>query len=159
MVGRQSFSDTERELLSLPAQYGGLGIPVPTENANTHYRACISVTAPLVDLICHQHYDYPTQVRQEQRQRKAAIHSNNRSETLTKANSLKSTLPTPKQRAWIRPVKRCIVLACHHFLSQVWLQPAQTGLSRCPLSEVWITTSKGLLTLPLWTSVHGEPRP
>ena len=84
--------------MSLPGRHGGLGLPVPTGNANIHFRACASVTAPLIDLICHRHHDYPTHVRLEQRQRKVAIHSNKRSETLTKANSLKSTLPTPKQK-------------------------------------------------------------
>lgn len=98
MTERQSFSDIERELLSLPARHSGLGMPVPTENANIHYSACTSVTAPFIDLICHRHCSYPTHVRLEQRQRKATIHSNNHSETLTKANSLKSTLPASKQR-------------------------------------------------------------
>ena len=43
---RQSLNDTERGLLSLPAQLGGLGIPVMTENASSHRSACTTVTPP-----------------------------------------------------------------------------------------------------------------
>jgi len=51
IAGKQSINDLERELLSLPAQLRGLGKPILTENANHHYSACTTVTAPLVDLI------------------------------------------------------------------------------------------------------------
>ena len=98
ITGRQSLNDTERELLSLSAQLGGLGIPVVTENANSHHSACTTVTAPLVDLICCREHDYRTHTQMEQRQRKTRFNTSNRSEALTKANALKSKLPTPQQR-------------------------------------------------------------
>ena len=50
------------------------------------------------ELICHQQLDYLTHTQLEQRQSKSSIHNSNLSETLTKVNSLKSKLSTPKQR-------------------------------------------------------------
>ena len=90
-----SLSMTWRESSCLPAR---LGIPILTEYAKHHHSACTTVTAPLVDLIRHQQHDYPTHTRLEQRQGKSSIHTSNRSETVTKANTLKSKLSTPQQR-------------------------------------------------------------
>ena len=98
VTGRQSVNELERELLSLPAHLGGLGIPILTEYAKHHHSACTTVTAPLVDLICHQQHDYPTHTTLEQRQSKSSIHTSKRSETITQANTLMSKLPTPQQR-------------------------------------------------------------
>ena len=47
ITGKGAFSDTERALLALPVQLGGLGIVNPTTIPASLYMASISITAPL----------------------------------------------------------------------------------------------------------------
>jgi hypothetical protein len=47
LTGRDSLSCAERELLTLPARLGGLGIPNPTLQAHSKYQNSKRLTAPL----------------------------------------------------------------------------------------------------------------
>ena len=47
-------SNSERTLLGLPAQLGGLGLPNPSAEASSVYKRATQVTKPLVEHILHQ---------------------------------------------------------------------------------------------------------
>ena len=56
IIGRQ-VSDVERQMISLPPRYGGLGITNPTVTANSEYEASKCVSEPLSSLIFLQDTD------------------------------------------------------------------------------------------------------
>ena len=79
LIGRQSFSDEERELFALPARLGGLGITIPTKCARRQSSSSSKLSDPLVSLIHEGIHDYQEAAHNtEQRQAKAALHSQNR---------------------------------------------------------------------------------
>ena len=51
-------SDVERNMFSLPVQFGGLGIANPSENFEHEYEASRTVTQSLSDLILRQEKDF-----------------------------------------------------------------------------------------------------
>ncbi len=57
LTGRNGFSDDERELFSLPARLGGLGLTNPVESCSQEFAASVKVTAPLAALILLQQPD------------------------------------------------------------------------------------------------------
>ena len=64
IVGRQ-ISDLEREMLSLPYRYGGLGITDPSKSASFEYSASKQISSCLTNLICNQDMDV-TKINKEQ---------------------------------------------------------------------------------------------
>ena len=54
LIGREACSPTERELLSLPAGLGGLGLINPATNSSETFTASERITAPLAALIISQ---------------------------------------------------------------------------------------------------------
>jgi len=99
VTGRQGITDLERDLLAIPARHGGLGVLIPTRNANNQFKACTEVTAPLVELIHQQNPNYPKLSQQKQRQTKLALRIRNRRETTKEAELLKPKLSGAGQRA------------------------------------------------------------
>ena len=63
LTGQNAFSDTERELLALPAHLGGLGIFDPSKKSALHYSMCETISAPLVRLILDQSEAYAPEVK------------------------------------------------------------------------------------------------
>ena len=59
VTGRHGITNLERDLLALPVRHGGLGVLVPTRNANNQFKACKEVTAPLVELIRQRNPQLP----------------------------------------------------------------------------------------------------
>ena len=53
LIGR-TVSDSERQYLSLPVRFGGIGIADPVDTADREYNASRKVTASLSNLIKHQ---------------------------------------------------------------------------------------------------------
>ena len=97
LIGRQSFSDEERELFTLPAQLRGLGIAIPTKCAQRQFSFSSKLSDPLVSLIREGIYSYREAARAEQRQVKAALCSQNRTSAKDEADDLKQRLPRPQQ--------------------------------------------------------------
>ena len=62
ITGRNSISDTERDLFALPARLGGLALPNPTASAFFEYSSSIKITAPLVSCIfnCYSAWTFLT---------------------------------------------------------------------------------------------------
>ena len=56
IIGRH-VSDIERQILSLPVRFGGLGLANPTETAHREYEASCIITEDLVHLILNQEQD------------------------------------------------------------------------------------------------------
>ena len=54
VTGRQAFGSVERELLSLPARLGGLGIVVPSIHLSSFYALSQQIAAPLIDQLLQQ---------------------------------------------------------------------------------------------------------
>ena len=50
-------SDVERNIISLPVRFGGLGIANPSENSEREYNASLKVTKGLSDMILKQEQD------------------------------------------------------------------------------------------------------
>ena len=97
LIGRQSFSDEERELFALPARLGGLGIAIPTKCAQRQFSSSSKLSDPLVSLIHEGIHSYLEAARAEQRQVKAALRSQNRTSAKEEADDLKQRLPRPQQ--------------------------------------------------------------
>ncbi len=97
VTGRQGITDLERDLLAV--RHGGLGVMIPTRNANNQFKACTEVTSPLVELIRQRNPNYPELSQLEQRQRKFALRIRNRRETTKEAELLKPKLSGAGQRA------------------------------------------------------------
>ena len=66
LTGQNAFSDTERELLALPARLGELGIFDPSKKSTLHYSVCETISAPLVHLILDQSRVYAPEVKEAQ---------------------------------------------------------------------------------------------
>ena len=51
LIGRQAFSDVEREVLSLPTKLGGIRVIDPSKVSNCQHEASRKVCAPLISSI------------------------------------------------------------------------------------------------------------
>ena len=51
LIGRQAFSDKERELLSLPAKLGEIGVTDTSKASKSQHEASRKVSAPLISSI------------------------------------------------------------------------------------------------------------
>ena len=97
LTGRQALSDAERELLALPARYGGLRILNPTKCANSQFDASTKVLEPLVSVDGQQNAAFPEQAQAEQKKVKATIRSRNRLAATDEADIIKAKLPKAQQ--------------------------------------------------------------
>ena len=68
-------SDLERDLLTLPARMGGIGLCNPSANANFEFDSSIQVTSALVQEIIEQQTHFRVTVVSAQRQAKANVMS------------------------------------------------------------------------------------
>ena len=55
---RREVNDLERDLLSLPARMGGLGITKPTDECLISHTNSLFVSAPLVRLVQRQEFEF-----------------------------------------------------------------------------------------------------
>ena len=61
LTSQNSFSDSIRDLMALPARLGGLGVTNPVKQAAIQHHTSREVTAPLVNLILEQSKVIPTE--------------------------------------------------------------------------------------------------
>ena len=92
MSGPAGPSVTRRELFALPARLGCLGIIDPTKCLQRQFNASARLSEPLTTLIQQKNRCYPEAVRVEQKQAKAALHSQNHSVVQDDAEDLKKKL-------------------------------------------------------------------
>ena len=96
LTGRGPPSDSVRELLSLPARHGGLGLVNPTKTSHSQYQASTSISEPLKNLILAQ---YPFDCIDAQVKAKSEAHKLNRDNAKDLATALRGTLSCTLQRA------------------------------------------------------------
>ena len=94
LTGQNAFNDTERDLLSLPARLGGLGI-----SDVLHYSTCVTISAPLIHLILDQSEVFLPEVRAAQTRMRKNAHKFHRQYEARTANDLKENLPIKMQKA------------------------------------------------------------
>ena len=99
ITGRDSISDTERDLFALPARLGGLALPKPTASASFEYTSSVNITAPLVSCILSQCMDLPHSTLVDQKQAKATIHSLRQQLHSSEIVRLKAILPPAHVRS------------------------------------------------------------
>ena len=98
-MGRDAFSDSERELFSFPTRLGGLGIINLVKESNDFYLASKEITAPLSLLILQQSKQCPNTVSSQQNQIKQTLKKKKRQKQNDQADTLKEDLAPQLQRA------------------------------------------------------------
>ncbi len=78
LTGRPPPNDLECRLFALPARLGGLGIGLPSQNADIYHNSSLSVTSMLKNSILDQHWDYSYDIICDQINNKANISKQNR---------------------------------------------------------------------------------
>ena len=98
LTGRPAPSDTERELLALPARIGGLGIANPAATAEREHQASMQLSSPLVMLITQGEADL-AQSTTAQRRARNQLQQDKRKHENEVAATLHDKLSEPLQRA------------------------------------------------------------
>ena len=126
LTGRSAFSNVERDLISLPARLGGLGIQDPTKVAKQQFENSSMVSSPLTSNICQQRYTCNDEIRRSQEQAKNEVHRNNRKSTLEFAETIRAKLSKSQQISMEQSSER----------------GASAWLTAIPLSEFGFSLSK-----------------
>ena len=98
LTGRPAPSDTERELLALPARNGGLGIVNPASTADREHQTSLHLSSPLISLITHGQRGLAQIVTLQCRARSEILQTKRKHEEQATAN-VHDKLPEPLQRA------------------------------------------------------------
>ena len=99
-TGRPPPNDLERALFALPARTGGLGITIPSKQADQEHLSSLRVTSALRDHIILQNEAYGYEVIAKQLlESKAQVRNENRERSSQAARDLTERLPTGLQRS------------------------------------------------------------
>ena len=105
---KRSVNDTERDMLSLPARMGGMGICKPTEECLLSNKNSIYISAPLVRLIEKQEYDLdPRELAAEMKRLRSDIDKEQEERYKAKREESASRAQTSSERS---KRKRCLKL-------------------------------------------------
>ena len=99
LTGRSAFIDGERDLLSLPAKLGGIGIANPTIVCTAQNEASKKISSPLIASMQKITQEPADLVHLAQRKLKAEVHQSNNQNIAKYAKEVKSTLPQNLQFA------------------------------------------------------------
>ena len=99
LTGRESISDIERDLFSLPTRLGGLGIIKSMEIAALEFSSSQKITAPLAALVLLQQPEISLETMHDQQQAKAEVRQIRRQQYTDRATELKTKLPRHLCRA------------------------------------------------------------
>ena len=91
ITGREALTDHERDVLALPARFGGIGVRNPTAQAN-EYNYAQQLSAPLTALTMEQSEDLREALEQQQAI-KQTLWAEQVSELKDKAIELQNRLP------------------------------------------------------------------
>ena len=97
ITGRPSCSKIERSLLALPARLSGLGLTVPSSEAEHSFEASSKITAPIAAMIALQGSD-PVTVSIGTRAIKSCVRKARRDNQRDEAEGIFNKLPSPQQR-------------------------------------------------------------
>ena len=127
LTGRPPPSDLECSLFALPARLGGLGIGVPSRNADRELQSSLLITSALRDHILSQDDEYGYEIIAKQLQSKATIRNANKERSSEDANDLTDLLPSSLLRAMTLAKEK----------------GSSTWLTALPLAEHGFTLHKG----------------
>jgi len=88
LTGQPAFGPTEREILSLPARLGGLGVIVPSIHFSSSFSASSHVAVPLIDHLLRQCFSCSLDVYQQMFQCKRELRISRRSDLSAQADLL-----------------------------------------------------------------------
>ena len=93
LTGQGIPGTNDRDLFSLPARLGGMGITNPVEIADSQYNNSKDVSGPLVDLLQMQNCQYSADIYYAQQSVKSDLKSSKRAALQEKANSMQESFP------------------------------------------------------------------
>ena len=99
LTGRSPPNDLECDLFALLVRLGGLGIRIPSRNADRELQSSLLITSPLMDHILKQDKEYGSDIIADQLQNKSIISKRNKDRSIEEADILYSHLPDQLQRA------------------------------------------------------------
>ena len=105
IIGRP-ISNLERNILSLPYRYGGLGIQNPVESAPVEYNSSKEITAQLTNLIANQDTDVSKIDYVLLKQTKARLKAERENALKQKAEELMASLPQNEARSFLTAQER-----------------------------------------------------
>ena len=155
-----------RELLALPARFGGLGIQNPITMAEEQHTASKLICAPLVDRIVNQDHRL-TECHALQQRTKARLCSHRRNQQKEEAKNLQDQVPSTLQcsmelsqekgaSAWLTSVPiddHGFALPQYQLMTTVF-PCASLLLGMLSLSPVWLVIQKSTITLYLRPSIQ-----
>ena len=121
LTGRSAFSDGERDLLSLPAKLGGIGIANPTIVCTAQNEASKKISSPLIASMQKISQGPADLVYLAQRKLKAEVHQSNNQNIVRKRSKVHST---SKSSICCSTVLRrwCFGMANHCSCEGIWFQ-------------------------------------
>ena len=99
LTGRPPPSDLECALCALPARMGGLGVTIPSKQADQEHLSSLLVTSALQDHILSQDEAYGYEVIAKQLESKAIVRNKNKEKSSKAASDLMELLPDSLQRS------------------------------------------------------------
>ena len=99
LTGRPPPSDLECALFALPARMGGLGVTIPSKQADQEHLSSLLVTSALQDHILSQDEAYGYEVIAKQLESKAIVRNKNKEKSSKAASDLMELLPDSLQRS------------------------------------------------------------
>ena len=97
LTGRPPPNDTKCDLFSLPARLGGLGIRIPSRNADRELQSSLLITSPLIDHILKQDKEYSYDIIADQLRNKSTISRRNKDNSIKEVDDLYIHLPDQLQ--------------------------------------------------------------
>ena len=142
ITGKSDISDTERDLIALPARLGGLDIPNPTATSPSAHKALLRVTAPLVDAIIKRHGQFNTDTIAQQQQCKVKVRQEKRELSNSRVSNHTSKWGSRSHsRSDVRGMPRCVHGTCPptaHRRTLITCQSQQRGLRLTRCESMWI---------------------
>ena len=99
LIGVAPPGDLIRDILALPARFGGISVPNPSKTSHKEYASSLLISEPLRDLILSKNPSYPIDAITKNARLKKETHRLNRSTILSEAADLKGKLNDTLQRA------------------------------------------------------------
>ena len=99
ITGHSPPSDSVRDLLSLPARLGGMGLVNPTKICSLQRQASVSIAAPLKEQVLAQNNEYSLDCIESQVEAKVEAQKHQRNNAKERASALKESSSNSLQRA------------------------------------------------------------
>ena len=99
LTGNPPPNGMESMLFALPVREGGLGIRIPSKQANLEYQSSLCITSPLHDQIVKQDNQYSYEIISNQLQAKAFVRQQNKERVINDVAELTEQLSANMQRS------------------------------------------------------------